>query len=291
MDSVLEPAEGTALLTHFRLLTSRTTRQYICVAFIHHLCDNLVQQQWEKKKKRQWRLPTMCTNGLGQQYMKCMFCYSYGYYSLTHYPFLILFLFPSTPSSFLPILFTLIFLLPSPCFTKNNQNRGKDLALSKDLLCVRHHPWWFHMQRLIQSLKQPFEWGFSVSLLQMKKPSAEVKWVVSRCTVSDSPKADYLMPLSLTASFPFLFQTKNCWPTSCVSWMARAGLGTELHNHGNSITCLGHGVVPCWARMADVRERHHAPGRCYHLSEEIPLLRTANSLFCHFTWALPFPVH
>lgn len=94
-----------------------------------------------------WTMSAM----LDQQHMgldrhtECIcFYYSYDYHSSLFFPFLILF-FPSASSSFFPILFLLILPLPfSSWLIKNNRKRGKDLALSEDLLCARHPvcPWW-----------------------------------------------------------------------------------------------------------------------------------------------------
>lgn len=62
--------------------------------------------------------------------------------------------------------------------------------------------------------------------------------------------------------------------------MTRVRLGMELHHHGNSITCLDCGMAYCWAGCRCWGEML-CPGWCCHLSEDISLLRTANSQSPH----------
>lgn len=205
----------------------------------------------------------------------------------------------SLPRSF-PLSFCSL-ILPSHCFPLHplsSLSLPSSLKITgteqrpntqKGLLWVRHHLWWFHMQSLIRYSKESFEWGLVFLFYKWRNQDAlkPSELFPDAQRVSDSPEADYPMPLlSLATSFPL--QTKSCWLVSWVSWMGRALLGTELHHHGNRITCLGGGMVLCLARMADVRERCSAPGRCYHLSENVPFLSTAKSLSysCHFKWAL-----
>lgn len=164
--------------------------------------------------------------------------------------FFILFFFPPFPSSFFPSVFLFILLFPSYVM-KSNRKGKREPAFNKRHLCVRRCPWWYHMHNLIQSsdnasrkfLIFPSYRGRTQALLKSSELLSDT------LRVSDSPEAvDYpVPPASLTASFSF--QTKSCWSASCISWMTKSGLSTELHHHGNHqhyrITCLGCAVVTC----------------------------------------------
>lgn len=119
---------------------------------------------------------------------ECYCCYYHYGYCIFH---------PSSSiCSFLPLPHPSLIFSPSYSFylIETNRKEKKKLAFSKNLLYIRHHPWWFHMHNSIQSSNNPWIHVWVFPLYRWRNQSL----LKSSELLPDTPRALTVLRLWIT---------------------------------------------------------------------------------------------